>query len=769
VISAPRRVATVQALGRANSGGRRFELLGVKNVRAFDQTVVLVQVAVTGGDVPPRLVGSSVGDDDLVGATVRAVLNASNRVLWVPSDGRTLPGGSRGAVDDDRAGAAAGGLTRGGPRAREGRATSRRSPIAVPSRGRSRPRPSRGTLRPLDPCRSAPAAPSVVPVSLRSTGCALALAALAACSGGPKPTVAPTPVAPPPVATGASSEWPAWAAVPTPAAAGARGAPVAPTVPVEAPHEHTAGAAWDLEVHPYEQHERVRHYVGVFTGPARGRFVEWLGRGTRYQPMILERLRAAGLPEDLYYLALVESGYEPHAVSHAGAVGMWQFMAPTARELGLRVDWWIDERRDPVRSTDGAARMLRWMRREFGSTFVAAAAYNGGPGRVSRGLTQLAANADSSTGDSRFFALSENALLRAETQNYVPQLIAAALVAKDTARYRLVARPRAPFAYDSVRVPALVPLAAVARAARATREELLDLNPQVLRGMTPPGGATLLRLPPGAADGFAARLATLDDDAVRRPFRTGVTRKRETLAALADRLDASPAMLEAFNPPLATVRRGRWKGRLVADQSVRVPTAAVRAYARGLTSGEAPGLPALPPAERAPERAPEPRLAAGKRARTERAERAEGTTTAGARLREEGGASEPRDRDPKPGALPALALRAESSVRPTARRSADLPAAATPSASKSHSSTSAKLAPSAKPTSSTATSSKSTRPRPSRPRPSRRRRRGCRRATPEVRGSGHPGRRRRPRRNGDRQARDRQARVRQARDRQARD
>jgi membrane-bound lytic murein transglycosylase D len=424
------------------------------------------------------------------------------------------------------------------------------------------------------------------------------LAALAACGGAnaPRPGGAPMPMPAP--ADGADAA-PGGAPSARPGDAVARIALDAPTVPVEVPHIHTPGVEWDLEVHPYEQHERVQHYVRVFSGPARAQFLEWLGRGERYRPLIHERLRAAGLPEDLYYLALVESGYESHAVSHAGAVGMWQFMAPTARELGLRVDWWVDERRDPVRATESAARMLRWMRKEFGSTFVAAAAYNGGPGRVQRGLSQLALAADSSTGDSRFFALSENALLRAETQNYVPQLIAAALVAKDTLRYGLVPARRAPYAYDSVRVPALTPLAAVARAAGASRAELLDLNPQLLRGMTPPGASTPLRLPVGAADGFARRLAALDEKE-RRPFRVGVTRKRETLEGLAARLDASPALLEAFNGRLVTVTKGRWKGRLVAGQSVRVPTDAVRAYARALTSGEAPGLPALPPADPEP-------------------------------------------------------------------------------------------------------------------------------------------------------------------------
>jgi membrane-bound lytic murein transglycosylase D len=315
---------------------------------------------------------------------------------------------------------------------------------------------------------------------------------------------------------------------------------------------------------------------------------------------------------------------------------MWQFMPETARELGMRIDWWVDERRDPVRATDGAVKMLRWLRGQFGSLFVAAAAYNGGPGRVSRGVALVAASeaADAAggtvdsaaaavlaaldgaergdrsaaplagdapnappspaVGEARFFALADAGVIAAETRNYVPQLIAAALVGKEAARHGIAVRREAPLAYDEVRVPALTPLAAVAAASRSGRAELLDLNPHLLRGMTPPGGSYVVRVPDGRGDGAAARLAALDPED-RRAFRRLVTRKREAFESLADRAGVGGGLLRAYNPGLATVERGRYRGRLVSNQAVRVPTAAVLAYARAVHTVGAPGaLPALP-------------------------------------------------------------------------------------------------------------------------------------------------------------------------------
>src|SRR5690606_26676651 len=190
-------------------------------------------------------------------------------------------------------------------------------------------------------------------------------------------------------------------------------------------------ASWDIDVRNWEDHDRVGHYVRLFGGSGVKGFATRLERGSVYEPMIRSAFRAQGVPEDLYYLALVESGFEPHAYSRAAAVGVWQFMPATARGFGLRLDWWMDERRDPVASTYAAARFLSELRNQFGSDFLAAAAYNGGPTRVRRSLTRHASALGGASGDDAFFALTEIGFLPRETQNYVPQLIAAALVAKE--------------------------------------------------------------------------------------------------------------------------------------------------------------------------------------------------------------------------------------------------------------------------------------------------------------------------------------------------
>ncbi|MEO6445841.1 MAG: lytic transglycosylase domain-containing protein [Gemmatimonadaceae bacterium] len=244
--------------------------------------------------------------------------------------------------------------------------------------------------------------------------------------------------------------------------------------------------SWDIDVNSYVTQDKVAHYVNLFLGSAKPRFAASLQKGKRYEPMIRSKFRAAGIPEDMYFLALVESGYEPHAYSRAAAVGIWQFMTSTAHDVGLRVDWWVDERRDPMRSTDAAARFIGDLRTQFGSLYLAAAAYNGGPGRVSRGLKKYDDQMDDVSGDDRFFALAEQDYLRAETKNYVPQLIAAALLGKNPANYGIVLDSVPVFAYDSAVVPALTPLAAVAKVANAGLSEIQVLNPHFLRGSRPP-------------------------------------------------------------------------------------------------------------------------------------------------------------------------------------------------------------------------------------------------------------------------------------------
>ena len=331
---------------------------------------------------------------------------------------------------------------------------------------------------------------------------------------------------------------------------------------------------WDMDVRSYETQDRVAHYVAQFSGRSRERIAERLERGTRYEPMIRAKMKAGGLPEDMYYLALVESGFDPHAYSRAAAVGMWQFMTSTAKGMGMRVDWWVDERRDPVRSTTAAVRFIRGLRDQFGSLYLAAAAYNGGPGRVARGLARYADDLEHTQGEDAFFVLAEKDYLRNETREYVPQLIAAALIAKDPGRYGMDLKSRPAFAYDSVRVAGAMPLAAVARASGVPLAAIRELNPQFLRGMTPPRELTQVRIPPGTAAGFAAALEALPREE-RMATHVVESRKGETVSRIADKHGISEASVAAFNPHLRRLKSGR----LAPGQAILVPTAAVAAAA----------------------------------------------------------------------------------------------------------------------------------------------------------------------------------------------
>src|SRR4029079_1547452 len=146
---------------------------------------------------------------------------------------------------------------------------------------------------------------------------------------------------------------------------------------------------WDIDVRSFANHPRVQYYLNYFQGISRTGLSVFLARGARYEPMIRRQFEAEGLPGDLGYLALIESGYSTEAVSRTNAVGMWQFMKGTGSGYGLRVDTWVDERRDPIKATDAAARHLHRLRDRFGSLYLAAAAYNAGAGKVSRSLGKL--------------------------------------------------------------------------------------------------------------------------------------------------------------------------------------------------------------------------------------------------------------------------------------------------------------------------------------------------------------------------------------------
>jgi membrane-bound lytic murein transglycosylase D len=336
-----------------------------------------------------------------------------------------------------------------------------------------------------------------------------------------------------------------------------------------------AEPTWDMDVRSYETQERVAHYVTMFTGRSKDRIAAQLERGTRYEPMIRAKMKAGGLPEDMYYLALIESGFDNNAYSRAAAVGMWQFMTSTARGMGMRVDWWVDERRDPVKSTRAAVRFIKGMRDQFGSLYLAAAAYNGGPGRVARGLARYADDLENTKGEDAFFVLAEKDYLHDETREYVPQLIAAALIAKEPKRYGMTLHPREPFAYDSVKVPASTPLIAIAKSANSSIAEIRELNPHLLRGMTPPRTSFLVRIPPGSGATFDSLFAAIPR-AAKVATRVVESKKGDTVDRLAERGRISSRSLLAFNTNL---RRLKPSGRLVPGQVILIPSPSVAAAA----------------------------------------------------------------------------------------------------------------------------------------------------------------------------------------------
>ena len=420
------------------------------------------------------------------------------------------------------------------------------------------------------------------PLVLRAALRAATLASLAACHSA-SPATAPTPVAPSP----AVAPPPRDSAPPAPPI---DSAPVAPqqlttqavrifgdstaAAPATGPAP-TAAPAWDIDVRSFETRQRVTYYIGRFQNEARPRFAIWLQRGGRYEPMIRAKLRAAGLPEDLTYLALIESGYDPNAYSSAAAIGIWQLMTGTARSTGLRVDWWIDERRDPVRSTDGALRFLGWLDRQFGSLYLAAAAYNGGPGRVARGLKRYSDELGGQAGDSAFFALAETDYLRAETRDYVPKLIAAAIVAKDPKRYGFDVTPDPALAYDSVLATPALPLASVASAAGVTLGAVLDLNYQILRGMTPPKGNWWVRVPSGLGARAGSALAGLGKKE-RAAGKRVELEHAGTMATVSKKYGLTTRELIWFNPSL----KHAGSSKLTAGTRLFIPTAATLAGAR---------------------------------------------------------------------------------------------------------------------------------------------------------------------------------------------
>ena len=286
------------------------------------------------------------------------------------------------------------------------------------------------------------------------------------------------------------------------------GAPAATTdTPPPIPAQ-TAGSSHDLSYLrglslpdiPVRWDERVIEYLEFFRDDPRGRrhIAAWLRRVDRYGPTIRAALRAQGLPEDLIYVAMVESGFDPTARSGAGAAGMWQFVQRTGEELGLEVNHWVDRRLDPEASTVAAGRYLQMLHERFGTWELAFAAYNMGYGALLRAIRKYNTN--------DYWELSHlEAGLPFETNIYVSKILACAIIGHNRSRFGFGdLENEAPLRWDTVEVPGGIALGTLARAAGTNAATLRSLNPELRRTRVPPGaGPWRLRLPAGSADRFA--------------------------------------------------------------------------------------------------------------------------------------------------------------------------------------------------------------------------------------------------------------------------
>ncbi|HEX8821895.1 MAG TPA: LysM peptidoglycan-binding domain-containing protein [Archangium sp.] len=296
---------------------------------------------------------------------------------------------------------------------------------------------------------------------------------------------------------------------------------------------------------PVEMQPLVAKYVEFFRGPGRKWFRKWVNRSTRYLPVMQPILEANGLPRDTVYLAMIESGFSPSAYSWAHASGPWQFISSTGRQYGLHQDFWVDERRDPLKATRAAARYLKDLHRELGHWYLAWAGYNTGSSRVRRLMERL------DTKD--FWVISaEEKGLATETKHYVPKLIAAALITKNPSAFGFSESEfeyEPPLTFEEVKINDATDLDVIARAAGVDVKEVQELNPELRRWCTPPSSAKnpyVLRLPRGTAERFAENFASIPAKE-RLTFRVHKVKRGDTLSQIALTYGSAPEAILQMN------------------------------------------------------------------------------------------------------------------------------------------------------------------------------------------------------------------------------
>jgi membrane-bound lytic murein transglycosylase D len=313
---------------------------------------------------------------------------------------------------------------------------------------------------------------------------------------------------------------------------------------------------------PITPSPRVLSWISYFTGRGRSDFLLWLVRSASYREPVTKLLKDEGLPPEFFFLAMIESGFSNYAFSHAKASGTWQFMKPTAEHYGLQVNYWIDERRDPSKSTLAAARYLKDLYSQFGDWYLALAAYNAGPTRVIKAMKAMKSR--------DYWVLASSPYLRPETKDYVPKLLAALIVASHASTYgfEVVAdiRNKAPTAsielYNSYR------MADIASKLGVPEDDLLKWNPEMMQGITPPINPIrrkvyTIRVPKSLESHWAniepeLERLTISDILIHR------VKRGDTVASIARRYKISVKKILETNPNLNAKR-------LKLGQSLNVP------------------------------------------------------------------------------------------------------------------------------------------------------------------------------------------------------
>ncbi len=312
------------------------------------------------------------------------------------------------------------------------------------------------------------------------------------------------------------------------------------------------------------EHPRVQSFLGRYQTSLRSTIQQALDRGSKYFPRIARILAEEGVPAELAYLPIVESGFSMHAVSHAGAVGPWQFVRGTGQRYGLRIDGYVDERRDPVKATRAAARYLRDLYERFGDWHLALAGYNSGEGNIER--------IQNWKGCEDYWEMSDRGYLPNETQEFVPRFLAAVEVATSPEEYGFEVPPADPPRFETVEVTRPISLKAVAQLSGSDEGTIRELNPALNRGVVPPQGYRI-RLPKGTREQFQVALASYREP---EPVSPGPSSRRIHRVRRGDTLQTIAKRYRVSTQELMRANGMRASRALKAGQELRIPAKPAR-------------------------------------------------------------------------------------------------------------------------------------------------------------------------------------------------